>query len=85
MSVRVYDLEMQTVDSLEQQLRQSLLWVAPDPRFRDSLSTRLTSVPSAATLERQDTALALVLVALFFSMIAGMVFLLSLSRKTDSH
>ncbi len=60
------------VKDLEFQLKASLRPVRPNPDFIDHLHTRLTSSP-AMTVERRNTALSMLLVAL--SLLSG-VFLL---------
>ncbi len=60
----------EVVESLEKQLKISLKPVQPSPEFVTHLQSRLTS-PPAMTVERENTALSLLLMA--FSLLSGVV------------
>ena len=66
---KVYEISPDVETNLENQLKHSLRRVQPNPDFVGHLHTRLTTQPIMTIERRQNTALALLLLA--FSLMSG--------------
>lgn len=81
-AARVPGLPDFPVEILENQLKQSLRPVKPDPEFIDHLHTRLKTPATTILEQRENTAAGLLVVA--FSLLSGFILILLMRQFRSS-